>query len=100
MGGLSYREVIPLVQPISLRAFIGFIPKGDLRVLIQALETHTSTDILATPSIRVLDNKSASLAMVKIWRLLIVNMKELVHQFLIILRCPLILLNVKMLPYN
>ncbi len=28
-------------------------------MLIQALETHTSTDILATPSIRVLDNKSA-----------------------------------------
>lgn len=28
-------------------------------MLIQALETNTSTDILATPSIRVLDNKSA-----------------------------------------
>lgn len=40
-------------------AGIGFIPHGNLQVLIQALMTNSSTDVLATPSIVVLNNKSA-----------------------------------------
>ena len=47
---------------ITLSTFpagIGFIPHGSLRLLIRALMTNSSTDVLATPSVLVLNNKSA-----------------------------------------
>lgn len=47
------------ISVASFPAGIGFIPHGSLRILIQALMTHSSTDILATPSVLVLNNKSA-----------------------------------------
>ncbi len=48
-----------VITASNFPAGIGFIPHGNLRVLIQALTTHTSTDVLATPSIVVLNNKPA-----------------------------------------
>jgi len=46
----------------SFPAGIGFIPKGSIRVLIQALLTNSSTDVLATPSVLVLNNKAATIS--------------------------------------
>lgn len=41
---------------------IGFISGGSLGVLIHALKSNTASDILATPSIVVLNNKEATIA--------------------------------------
>ncbi|MCB1827984.1 MAG: type II secretion system secretin GspD, partial [Coxiellaceae bacterium] len=41
---------------------VGFISGGNLSVLIHALKSNTSTDILATPSIVVLNNKEATIS--------------------------------------
>ncbi len=38
---------------------MGFIPDGNIKVLLQALTTDASTDILATPSVVVLNNRPA-----------------------------------------
>ena len=41
---------------------IGIIPKGKISAIISALSTNTSTNILATPIISVLNNQKASIA--------------------------------------
>lgn len=40
---------------------IGFINRGNIRVLVSALGTDTSSNILATPSLVVLDNQKANI---------------------------------------
>lgn len=51
-----------VITATNFPAGIGFIPNGDLRVLIQALLTQSSTDVLATPSVLVLNNRSATIS--------------------------------------
>lgn len=49
-------------QPVTQTTFkegIGYIPHGKIRAVIHALEQDTSNDILATPTIVVLDNNDA-----------------------------------------
>ena len=41
---------------------VGFISGGDLGILVHALKGNTSSDILATPSIVVLNNKEATIS--------------------------------------
>ncbi len=48
-----------VITPDTFPRGIGFIPHGNLQVLVQALNTSTSTNVLATPSIVVLNNKPA-----------------------------------------
>lgn len=49
----------PNVFAMKVSHGVGFISGGSLGALIHALNSHTSSDILATPSIVVLNNKEA-----------------------------------------
>ncbi len=51
-----------MITATNFPAGIGFIPHGNITVLVQALMTNASTDILATPSVVVLNNKSATIS--------------------------------------
>lgn len=62
--GVQWGTTTPGANPqtINIANFpsgIGFIPNGNLQVLIRALTTNTSTDVLATPAVVVLNNKPA-----------------------------------------
>jgi general secretion pathway protein D len=65
--GIQWGTTTPNANPSSLNvanfpAGIGFIPNGNLQVLIQMLTTNTSTDVLATPAVVVLNNKPATIS--------------------------------------
>lgn len=60
--GTTNPNVSEAITVSSFPAGIGFIPHGNLQALIQMLTTHASTDILATPSVVVLNNRPAMIS--------------------------------------
>lgn len=65
--GVQWGTTNPSANPTTINvanfpAGIGFIPNGNIQVLLQMLTTNTSSDVLATPAVVVLNNKPATIS--------------------------------------
>lgn len=61
-GGDSFTLASPDAAALKVNHGVGFLPDGNLVALLHALKSNGLTDILATPSIVVLNNQQAKIA--------------------------------------